>query len=185
MVPPTTILSSENYHLRIPDESDVELVFSATRYPGFNDGMLWDPPGHRDEVIASLARTLDKWRRGKEYNFTVLDKVDGQQVARIGISKTPDPAIWNVGFWTHPKHQGRGIMTESLAPVLTFGFETLGADGIIAQYATWNKGSEKVLLANGFTFVKYLEQGFKKNGAWVPENEVALSAETWAEDTST
>ena len=184
MIPVTTILTSPNYQLRIPDESDVDFVFSATRYPGFNDGMQWDPPGHRDEIIASLSRTLDKWSTGKEYNFTVLEKVGGQQVARIGIRKTPDPAIWNVGFWTHPEHQGRGVMTEVLATLVRFGFETLGAVGIVAQYAIWNKGSEKVLLTNGFIFVKHLEQGFKKKGAWVPENEMALSVKVWAEGAS-
>ena len=42
MLPETTTIHTENYRLRIPDESDIDFVFSATRYAGFNDGMQWE-----------------------------------------------------------------------------------------------------------------------------------------------
>lgn len=51
-----------------------------------------------------------------------------------------------------------------------FENHTVFAISITVKYALWNKASKKVLINNGFTFVKYLEKGFKKNGQWMEGN---------------
>ena len=61
-------------------------------------------------------------------------------------------------------------MSEALKAIIDFGFIRLEADEIEACHALWNKASEKVLQRNGMTFLEYIEKGFQKNGAWVPEN---------------
>ena len=70
-------------------------------------------------------------------------------------------------------------MTEALKAVLTVGFEGLKVRTISACYATWNKASERFLVKNGFQFVRYQPEEFQKKRAWVPENEVQLTAEKW------
>ena len=70
-------------------------------------------------------------------------------------------------------------MSETVAAILAFGFERLKAERIEAAHAIWNKGSEKVLLKNGFVFHKFLPQGFFKNGAWVAENVVGINRIDW------
>lgn len=180
MISRTTILETPRFQLRIPNETDIDFVFSASRYPGFNDGMQWEAPTEKAPLWGSLERCLKRWGTGEEYAFTVVDKLKpDHQLGRISIRPEEEPAVWSVGFWVHPEAQGKGVMTESLAPVLTFGFERLGAQKIIASYATWNKGSEKVLTRNGLRFSRYLEQGLLKKGEWVPENEVMITKATW------
>lgn len=180
MIPLSTTLSTKNYQLRIPDESDFEMIFSATRYPDFNQGMPWDPPANRKELAAPLARSLARWKDGTDYNFTITAVgASPERLGRISIRQTEVVGIWNVGFWTHPSQQGRGVMTEALAAIINFGFNQLAAQSITACYAIWNKGSEKVLLNNGFTFAAHLEQGFLKKGQWVAENKFELTKERW------
>ena len=168
-------LNTQHFSLRIPDESDLEFVFSTTQYPGFHDGMLWDPPKSTEELIQPLKNNLKSWKEGSGYSFTIETKEPPpERLGRITIRKTESKNIWNVGFWTHPKHQGKGIMTEALKAITDFGFSELYAEEITADYAIWNKASEKVLLKNGFRFSRHIEKGYFKNGKWESENQLVL-----------
>lgn len=173
-IPINYTLKSPNYWLRIPSQSDIDFVFDASRFPGFNDGMLWDPPENISELEAALQKTIKSWEKGKGYSFTILSKVNNQRLGRISIRKVNAEETWNIGFWTHPKSQSKGVMSETLASIVELGFEVLGATKITAHHAVWNKASEKVLLNNGFKFAKYIKKGFQKNGKWVSENEMQL-----------
>lgn len=172
-------IETENYILRIPNEADIPSVYSATRYKGFNDGMLWEPPKNQEELLEPLKNNIKSWEEGEGYSFTIERKEEKNLLGRISIRKTNEKGIWNIGFWTHPEVQGKGVMTESLEMVLKFGVEKLSAKRIEACYAIWNKASEKVLKRNGLKFVKYIEKGFKKDRIWVEENMLAITREEW------
>ena len=178
-IPQSTILSTKNLRLRIPSRTDFPSIFSATRYEGFNDGMLWEPPESEADLVKPLESGILGWENGSGYGFTIEQKKTSKFLGRISIRKTKELDRWNIGFWTHPKHQGKGIMTEAVSAILAFGFNQLDAKIIEADYATWNIASEKVLQKNGFQFVEFLEQGFFKNGKWVAENKVAIKLEDW------
>jgi len=167
-------IETERFLLRIPNANDIPYIFSATRFEGFNDGMLWDPPENISELIEPLKRGNKAWELGKAYSFTVLKKGDPKLIGRIGIRRTDSPEVWSVGFWTHPESQNQGVMTETLAAILAFGFETLGAKRIEAGHAIWNKASERVLKKNGMQFVRFIEKGYMKKGEWVAENLLAI-----------
>lgn len=173
------ILETNRFLLRIASEEDFPFIFSATRFEGFNDGMLWEPPGSEEELIKPLINTLKAWEAGVAYGFTIVEKQTNQQLGKISIRQTKTDHVWNIGFWTHPESQRKGVMTESVAIILRFGFEMLGAIRIEAAYATWNKASEKVLHRNGMHFFKYKDKGFQKKGEWVAENFVAIDRGDW------
>ena len=141
--------------------------------------MQWDPPGSMDELVGPLQRAHAAWEKGEAYQFTIEDKETDAFLGRISIRITEEADVWNVGFWTHPEQQNKGVMTEALQGLLKFGFEQLEASRIEACHAIWNKASEKVLKKNGMAFVRYLEQGFLKQGKWVEENELAIERQTW------
>lgn len=175
----TLTLETARLQLRLPSEADIPHVFSATRYPGFNDGMLWDPPEHTDEIAASLVRNRERWEKGEAFSFSIDDKLTSRFVGRISIRPADQSGRWNIGFWTHPESQGRGFMTEAVGAILDFGFRQLEATAIEACYALWNKASERVLHKNGFQFERYIEQGFQKRGEWVAENLVVITVDEW------
>ncbi|GAB5554335.1 MAG: GNAT family N-acetyltransferase [Saprospiraceae bacterium] len=182
-IDPKLQLESQRLHLRQPSEVDVPHVFSATRFSGFNDGMLWEPPDHPDEILAVLPKTLQAWTEGSGFAFSIYQKSDDTFLGRISIRATPDSSVWNVGFWSHPAQQGKGVMTEALHTILQFGFQIIKAQSIEAEYATWNKASERVLSKNGFQFVEHIPKGFQKHGVWVPENKVVITKEDWLKRT--
>lgn len=178
-IPKSHTLETSRLTLRIPNSEDIPYVFSATRSKGFNDGMLWEPPESEEELIDALKNNHIAWELGKGYAFTVTGKGSTRLLGRISIRKTEWLNVWNVGFWTHPQVQNQGIMTESLEAILQFGFEDLSAERIEAACATWNKASEKVLLKNKMSLIRYIAEGFKKKGIWVAENLFAIGKKEW------
>ncbi len=161
--------------LRCPSVADIPHVFSATRYTGFNDGMQWEPPASIDELYEPLAETLRGWEVGEIYAFTIADLGSDRLLGRIGIRQTNRAGVWNLGFWTHPEHQGKGYMTASVKAIIEFGFERLNATRIEASYALWNKASQRVLQKNGLKFIRYIPHAFQKRGHWIEANKMEIT----------
>ena len=178
-VSPELILTSQRCVLRYPSLADIPAVFSATRYPGFNDGMVWDPPADAAELIPPFERMSNAWREGRAYTFSIDLADTGQFAGRITIRKQSEAGLWNIGYFTHPEVQGQGLATEAARAILEFGFTVLGASRIEAGHSLWNTASERVLQKIGMTFVRHEPQGFQKKGAWVPENILAIDREVW------
>lgn len=175
MIPKNTIIETNSYWLRIPDETDIDFVFSATRYPNFNQGMQWSAPMTKEELLLPLKNNIENWEKGICYSFTILSKkgIDNR-VGRISIRET-EKNMWEVGFWTHPIFQNNGVISEVLKAIVDFAFSKLDAIKVKAKYAIWNKASEKVLIKNGFKFEKHIEKGFVKEGKWICENEFSIA----------
>ena len=178
MMPATKTIETPRCVLRRVSRDDIPFVFSASRHPGFCDGMRWSPPATEEELLIPYEKNASAWEQGAAYTFTIAAKVAGVRVGRIGIRRQAAD-IWDLGFWTHPDHQGRGYMTEAAAAVLEFGFEVLSASEIEAAHAIWNIASRRVLEKIGMTFVRHLPQGFQKDGQWVEEDLLAISTADW------
>ncbi len=177
---PTSIqLETDRCRLRFISKQDIPHIFSATRFSGFNDGMLWEPPETEEELLEPFERNVKAWSEGVGYTFTIESKETDGFIGRITTRRQSDENVWDLGFWTHPEHQSLGYMTESTERIIEFCFNELYASKVVACHATWNKSSEKVLKKNGLTFTRNNPEGFKKRGAWVEENELEITRENW------
>ncbi len=173
-LPATLTLETPRCLLRNVDASDIPFVFDASRHPGFCDHMTWSPPATAADLEAPLKNNLDAWAAGEAYTFTIFLKSGAERVGRITIRRSENE-IWNIGYWTHPIHQGRGLMTETAAEILRFGFLQLGARTIEAKHVVGNAPSRRVLEKIGLRFVEHLPRGFQKNGDWLAEDRLELS----------
>jgi [ribosomal protein S5]-alanine N-acetyltransferase len=63
-LPLTFEIGTARCRLRAPTTEDIPHVFSATRYVGFNDGMLWNATEMPSELEAPLVRSLKAWAEG-------------------------------------------------------------------------------------------------------------------------
>ena len=181
MIPHNFTITTERLLLKQVAEEDVPFVFEATRYKGFNDGMMWDPPASEEEILPHVVSSRKAWVSGEGFSFSAWSILNpGKLVARITIRKTEEEKVYDIGYWTHPIHQGKGYITEAAQAILAFGFNTLDASEIGARFATWNVASGRVLEKIGMTRVGYIEQGFKKQGKWVPEYKMSITRAAWS-----
>lgn len=141
--------------------------------------MLWEPPEKEEELIEPYENGVKAWQEGTAYSFTIELKHSLEFIGRISIRREDEESVWNLGFWTHPRHQGQGYMSESVARIIEFGFVELEAKQIVACHAIWNVASERVLKKAGMRMIRYIPEGFKKNGEWVEENLLGVSSDSW------
>ncbi|MDQ8184517.1 GNAT family N-acetyltransferase [Pelagicoccus sp. SDUM812002] len=176
-VPLDFSIETERLKLRMSQAEETEFVWDATRHAGFNDGMMWNKPESKEELVEFVGNVAERWQKGEGYLFTFQDKVSGNPLGRIVIDQRC--GSWNTGFWTHPKYQGAGYASEALASVLKFAFEVLQVKVVNACHADWNIASRTVLERNGFRFKLHIEEGFEKDGEWIAQDSLAVSRNQW------
>ncbi len=173
-LPKTFFIETERCRLRIVSREDIPYVFSATRFSGFNDGMLWEPPETIEELKVTYQKNILRWEEGSVYSFTIEDKNNAAFIGRIGLYSEMEADIWSVGFWTHPDKQNLGFASEALKAIVDLAFSQLGALRVDGCHALWNIASKRVLEKAGMTFVRHIPEGFKKDGKWVSENLLSV-----------
>lgn len=142
--------------------------------------MRWSAPEREEELLEPLAANEQAWDLGRGYTFTLERLRSDERLGRIAIRRH-DKDVWDLGFWTHPLHQGQGYMTEAAVALVAFGFRQLGASSIQAAHATWNGASRRVLEKAGLRFLRHVPEGFQKNGVWVAEDVLLITREEWGE----
>ena len=79
----------------------------------------------------------------------------------------------NRAFW------GKGIMTEAMSAILTFGFNDLGLHRIEAVIDIANERSKNLLLKLGFTYEGILRERFPFRGHFLDEHFFGLLKDEW------
>ena len=173
-IPLEFTIHTQRLRLRAANEDDIDFVWSATRFEGFNEGLTWNAPTNKFELIEPAQRNLDSWKEGRSYMFTSELTENNRPVGRTGLSKTEIESEWSFGFWTHPNYWGNGFAAEAGRAVLQFGFSQLSASKILTAHATRNTSSKRVIEKLGFTHTGENPCGFKKNGKPIAEHEYEM-----------
>ncbi len=179
VIPQDFTIETARCRLRRSSVEDLPAIFEATTSPRFHDGMDSEAPQAIEDLDEPLQENLLAWDAGKLYSFTIADLASNNLIGRIGINRNKREGIWNLGFWTHPAHQGRGYMTESVIAIVAFGFDRLDATQIEASYALWNKSSKRVLEKAGMRFVGYIPHAFRKRGRWIEANKMRITKQEY------
>lgn len=182
-IPVDTVLESSRLFLKPPVLEDIPVIFKATRTPGFNEGMIWDPPEDESEMLPFFEKSLAGWQELKEFNFSAYERKSRCLTGRVGLHSNKscgeEIAPWYIGYFTLPQYQGKGYGSEAVRRVVQFAFEVVEVEEITSSHAVWNEASGRILEKNGFQFVKHLPQGFQKRGEWVAEKQYLLTKERW------
>lgn len=175
----TTEIVTERLCLRFPrtkteEEQVIELTFNAAHLPPdkegriFTSGMTWEPPADISETRQYLQINKENWG-ADAYNFAIWN-ADRAPIGRCMIMKDEQPDEWTLGYWMHPKYQGKGYMQEAGKALVAFGFNELGAAKVVARAMHWNIGSQIVLQKCGLQKVSTEEPlYFNKNGTLAEE----------------
>lgn len=177
-LPKSFTLETKRCQLRHIDMADIPHIFDATRHPGFNDGMMWDPPATMEELLVPHQQNVEAWQAGSAYCFTIETKAARDFVGRVAI-RFQQHDVWSIGYWIHPREQKKGYASEAAARIVQFGFEQLVLEQITATHVVWNIASRRVLEHAGMHFVEHIPQGFTKKGEWVAEDRLVITRAEW------
>lgn len=107
---------------------------------------------NKEDALELIAMFDDKIENGIGINWgiTFLDKPE-EIIGIIGHYRMkPEHYRAEVGYMLFPEYNGKGIVSEALQKVVDYGFNDMKLHSIEAILDPENKGSERVLLKNGF-----------------------------------
>ncbi|MGH2686817.1 MAG: GNAT family N-acetyltransferase, partial [Actinomycetota bacterium] len=123
-------LHTDRLVLRRSRPEDAEIISAYRSDPDVNRQQGWertDPAGVRRDIEEMSARAPGE--PGGWVQFSVEERVSERLVGDVGLCLADDePGVIKVGYTMAPEFQGRGFATEAVGALVTYAFETLGAE---------------------------------------------------------
>jgi ribosomal-protein-alanine N-acetyltransferase len=184
---PTPVLTGTRVVLRPPRSRDYEAwrrlrrdsrEFLKPYEPRWTEADL-----NRQAYGTRLLRGRSEARRGTDFSFLIFEQTaQGEALAGgLTISNIRRRAAQyaNLGYWMGEAFAGRGLMSEAVAVVLPFYFNSLGLHRLHAAFLPHNIASRRVLEKNGFVEEGYAEKYLQIDGKWADHVLFALTRERW------
>jgi RimJ/RimL family protein N-acetyltransferase len=116
-----------------------------------------------------------------ETNFAIV--VDDRAVGGIGLEMQDDVfrKSAEMGYWLAEPMWGRGIVTEAVVALTSWGFENIYLERIYAGVFSWNPGSMRVLEKAGYVREATHRNAIFKEGNVLDEIIYATWPDHWRE----
>ena len=120
------------------------------------------------EGFKEITRELLTEQTNRDVYMHLIRDAQGVMVGRINLSVLGnDQKIAELGYRIGENYTNLGYASEAVRLVLDKAFNNYGLNRIIAGTATDNLASKRVLLKNGFTFSKIIENDLQIHNVWV------------------
>ncbi len=168
--------------LRAPHQSDIPLYqknfadYEVIRY--LSDRVPWPYP--TDGVESFLKNLIFPHQENDLWFWVITTKESPDEV--IGCVHLWRPGRpEHRGFWLAKKHWGKGFMTEAVAPITRYAFETLGFEKLVFANAVGNTRSRRIKEKTGAKLIglgpmKFVDPAFTEHEIWELNKEDWLRA---------
>ena len=120
------------------------------------------------EGFKEITRELLTEQRNRDVYMHLIRDSQGMMVGGINLSVLEsDRKTAELGYRIGENVRNLGYASEAVKLVLDKAFTTYGSNRIIAGTATDNLASQRVLLKNGFTFSRMIENDLHIHNEWV------------------
>ena len=180
-------IETERLVLRPFDDGDLEELVSIQSRPEVAEYLYWEPRT-RAEVAEQLERLKSMTRIDESSDSLRLAAVRRDTSALVGDYSlrlhSREHKQGEIGYITHPDHQGHGYATEGSVPLMRLGFEVLGLHRIFASCDARNAASARVMERLGMRREAHFRENELVKGAWTDELIYAMLAGEWRALTS-
>ena len=162
----TITLTTNRLILRQFTSQDAEAMFQnwasdpeVTRY------LTWKPLSDVTETAAILSQWIAQYQNDNYYAWAIThkDNPDMPIGSIAAVSSNDDIASVEIGYCLSQSWWHQGIMSESLAAVITFFFEQVGVNRVAAYHDPHNPHSGMVMQKCGMTYEGTLRSADKNN----------------------
>ncbi|AMH89677.1 GNAT family N-acetyltransferase [Streptococcus mitis] len=120
------------------------------------------------EAFKEITRELLREQENHDVYMHLIRDAQGVMVGRINLSVLgKDRKTAELGYRIGENVSNLGYASEAVKLVLEKAFTTYGFNRIIAGTAIGNLASQRVLLKNGFTFSRVIENDLQIHNEWV------------------
>ena len=135
----------------------------------FERNLLPRPENYFDsEDFKEITRELLTEQENQDVYMHLIRDSRGVMVGRINLSVLgSDRKTAELGYRIGEKYTNLGYASEAVKLVLDKAFSTYGLNRIVAGTATDNQASNRVLLKNGFTFSRVIENNLQIHNEWI------------------
>jgi RimJ/RimL family protein N-acetyltransferase len=155
-------LLTKNLLIRRLRESDV-MDFHQAKEESFHQLQAWMPwaaqPDEPEQTFRFIAEGILVFQTGHQFRFGGFDKDTGQFILIVDIRKQEHWPGYDMGYWCHSAHAGKGYTTEAVRALTETCFTQLGAERLSIRCAVENTASNRVPEKLGFPL-----EGLMKNG---------------------
>jgi ribosomal-protein-alanine N-acetyltransferase len=149
---PFPILKTQRLVLRQLSTNDADAILSLRSN---DEVMKYIPRPYlktKKDALELIAMFDDKIENGIGINWGIYFLEEPEKLLGIiGYYRMkPEHYRAEVGYMLFPEYNGKGFISEALQKVVEYGFKDMKLHSIEAVLDPENKGSEKVLLKNGF-----------------------------------
>lgn len=136
-------------------------------------------PATRGGVRERLVAQRRLWKQGRAYRFYGF--AGDELVLDLGLTNVTRGAFQaaHLGYRTALAHQGQGLMSEAVAAVVGFAFETLDLHRLMANHLPENRASARVLEKCGFRREGLARDYLLIEGEWRDHVLTALTNPGW------
>ena len=154
----------------ISEENSIDVYsFEKENQEYFERNLPPRPANYFDsEGFKEITREMLTEQTNLDVYMHLIRDAQGVMVGRINLSVLEnDQKIAELGYRIGENYTNLGYASEAVRLVLDKAFNNYGLNKIVAGTATDNLASQRVLLKNGFTFSKIIENDLQIHNEWV------------------
>jgi ribosomal-protein-alanine N-acetyltransferase len=146
-------LNTSRLLLRKLMTKDVNDIYEYASNPEVSRSVVWDYHKSVKDSMEFLVKTLQQYNTGRPASWGIVYKENNKLIGTGGYHVWyPDHAYAEIGYVISQRFWNKGLMTEALAEMMKFGFESLLLNRIEARCFTDNTASERVMQKCGMKY---------------------------------
>ena len=159
------VLETSRLILRQVNQSDINEVFFLRSNPEVGKYIARDLQKSITETSKFIEKTKRNWILKKAIPWAITFKNNDKLIGTISLhSFSKRNSVVEVGYDLNPEFQKRGVMSEALKSVLSYGFKNLELSMVEAFTQKENESSKSLLVKNKFKLhPTRVDEGFPKN----------------------
>lgn len=172
-----TVITTQRLHLRPIREEDADDIYAYSSSPNVGTNAGWKPHESKEETLEIMNAIF----LNQESVFGIVLAEKEKLIGSLGLIADPkreNDRVMMLGYALGEEYWSKGIMTEAVNAVLSYGFNELALDMISAYCYPFNERSKKLLKKCGFVYEGTLKLAERIYDGQVYDNECyALTAQ--------
>lgn len=141
-------IETERLLLRPYKRADAERLGAAvsSAYEHLRPWMPWATAEQTtQQSLEIIAGMQSKWAVREDLTLGIFDRVDGGLLGGTGLHRMDwNARTFEIGYWIHPRHEGRGYATETARALTDYAFDILLAERVEIRLDPTNLRSQAV-----------------------------------------